>query len=174
MPDCINLKNLAGDPYKVAYEESYYTERSRHTVEDPWLMMILCQHGHIYPQGGELLAVSTDKRGGVARRIAQLPFVTVLQDGSDGINATFPVNRFDDVAEIVKPRKRRRLSPEQRAACTERLSQFRPEPQRQARNSDPERAQGGLEGSRHLTGRSGVNSGRENCNRFRGRSRGQP
>ena len=99
---CINLKDRFGDRYKVRYEESYYADRSRHTVVDPWLMIIPCNYGHIFPWGGDLLAVSTDKRGGVSRKIRRLPFVAVKQDGEDGINATFPVECSDEVAEIMK------------------------------------------------------------------------
>ena len=35
----------------------------------------------------------------------------MVQDGSDGINATFPVEVFPLVAEIVGLRRRRHLSP---------------------------------------------------------------
>ena len=47
-------------------------------------------------------------------RLAELDCVSVTQDGEDGINATFHVEDVDVVAEVMKPRKRRRLSPEQR------------------------------------------------------------
>ena len=36
----------------------------------------------------------------------------------------FPVDLFPAVAVIVRPRKRRKLSPEQRQACSERLAGF--------------------------------------------------
>ena len=151
-PSCINLKERFGAQYKVTYEESYYAERSRHTLVDPWLMIIPCQHGHIYPQGGDLLAVSTDKRGGIARQVIGSPFVTVEQDGTDGINATFPVERFDEVAAIVKPKRRRRLSAERRERLAEmgkvNLQRHR-EAKAQTPQNDPERAQGGQEDSEH-------------------------
>ena len=51
--DCINLKEMFGDRYKVTYEESYYADHGETAYkEDPWLMILLCQHGHICPWGG--------------------------------------------------------------------------------------------------------------------------
>ncbi|MHB8971525.1 MAG: hypothetical protein ACYC3X_04520 [Pirellulaceae bacterium] len=49
-----------------------------------------------------------------------MPFTTVTQDGDDGMNIVFPVEHFKTVAAIVKPRRRRRLSPEHKAKLLER------------------------------------------------------
>jgi len=119
MPDCINLKEMFGEQFKVEYEESYYAERSRETVEDPWLMVLLCENGHICPWGGSNLAACTNGSGSVAKRLKALPFTTVAQDGADGANVVFDVAHFDRVAEIMKPRRRRRLSPEARQRFAE-------------------------------------------------------
>ena len=58
---CINLKKRFGARYKVRCEESY---RAEHGVsaraQDPWLMILLCQYGHIFPWGGSVLAASVD------------------------------------------------------------------------------------------------------------------
>ena len=56
----------------------------------------------------------------------------MVQDGDDGVNARFHVNHIDEVAKIMKPRRRRRLSDEQRRAAAVRLAeyQFRPQPNR--------------------------------------------
>ena len=109
---CVNLKQRFGDRFKVAYEESYQADRGEHArAEDPWLMLVLCQGGEIYPHGGELLGVATKGRGSIAKRLASLDCVTVTQDGTDGINATFHVDDFDQVAEVMKPRKRRHGRP---------------------------------------------------------------
>jgi len=112
----------------VEYEESYYAERSKRTIEDPCLMILLCQHGEIYPWGGTRLAASTYKNGPVASKLRKLPFVDLAasRDGDDGVDAVFDVAHFDEVAAIMKPRRRRRLTPEQRQAATERLTQYQP------------------------------------------------
>lgn len=55
--ECLNLKRIFGERYKVAYEESYYAEYGPNAYrEDPWLMVLLCQHGEICPWGGQNLA----------------------------------------------------------------------------------------------------------------------
>ena len=120
--DCINLQRMCGEQYKVAYEESYYAEHGENAYrEDPWLMIIPCVNGHICPWGGSNLAACTDRSGSVAMRLRKLPFLdlSATQDGSDGINAVFDVKHFAEVARIMQPRKRRRLSPEQKQRLAE-------------------------------------------------------
>jgi hypothetical protein len=121
----VNLRALFGKQYHISHDESYDAERSEfRTAEEPWLQIIPCKYGHIFPWGGDLLAVSTNRRGAITDRIRSLPFVEVVQDGSDGINATFPLDRFDEVAEIVRPKRRRRLSESQRQASIDRLRPY--------------------------------------------------
>jgi len=122
--DCINLKERFGDRFKVDYEESYYAERSIRSVEDPWLMILLCQRGHICPWGGSTLAACTKGAGSAAKRLKALPFVEVAQDGRDGTNVLFDVRDFDAVAKIMHPRRRRRLSEEQKRQSAKRLRKY--------------------------------------------------
>lgn len=129
MSHCIDLKALFGRDYQVTYEESYRAERGKcGRGHDPWLLVMPCRHGHIYPHGEDYLAASTNHRGRVARRLAALPFVRIVQDGSDGINVEFHSDDFDQVAAVMKPKRRRRLTDNQRADQVERLRdfQFRP------------------------------------------------
>ena len=59
METCINLKKRFGGRYRVEYEESYHADRGENArTEDPWLMVIPCQRGHIYPHGRDVLATS--------------------------------------------------------------------------------------------------------------------
>jgi len=52
-PNCVNLGQRFGDRFRVEYEESYRVEHGDHgRAADPWLMILLCQHGHICPWGG--------------------------------------------------------------------------------------------------------------------------
>lgn len=119
MPTCIDLKARFGHRYRVDYEESYRAECGDSArAHDPWLLTIPCRHGHIYPHGGELLAASTNRRGPITNRLAALPCVCVVQDGDDGINVLFHASDLDKVAAILKPKRRRRLSPEHRVKLT--------------------------------------------------------
>ena len=134
-PDCVNLFERCR--YRVEHEPSYFADHGQKARrEDPWLLVIRCHHGQIYPHGGELLGVSTDKRGGIAKRLAALDCVTVTQNGDDGINATFHVDDLAAVAVVIKPRRRRKLTEQQRAEQTARLKayQFRPAVQRENRS----------------------------------------
>ena len=123
--DCVNLKQRFGDRFKVAYEESYYAERSRQTMEDPWLMVMACRNGHICPWGGSELAACTDSIR-IANRLKRLPFATVAQDGDDGANVLFDVEHFAEVAKIMKPRRRRRMTEGQKQQAAKRLREYQP------------------------------------------------
>jgi hypothetical protein len=118
--DCVNLRERFGRRYRVEYEESYYAERGPGArADDPWLQIIPCRAGHIYPWGPAMLAASTSSRGSTARKLAALPGATLWQDGSDGMTILFPVERFPKVAALMHPKRRRQLSPEQKAKLLE-------------------------------------------------------
>jgi hypothetical protein len=124
MTVCIDLKAKFGERYQVFREESGQAKRCEGRHYDPWLLTIACRHGHIYPHGADYLAVSTNHRARIANRLAALPGVRIVQDGDDGINAIFHVDDFDEVAAIMKPRRRRRLTPGQRTEREERLRKY--------------------------------------------------
>ena len=120
--NCVNLKKMFGKRYRVRYEESYRAEHGENArVEDPWLMVIPCRNGHISPWGGFGLVASTNHPGPVANALKQLPFTSVIREGEDGCDVLFDIRYVDAVLQIMKPRKRRRLSPEERAKRTKRL-----------------------------------------------------
>ena len=137
--NCINVKQRFGEKYRVDYEESYYAQYGPNArVEDSAYRILLCRNGHICPWGGSNLAACTDRPGRTVNRLKALPFTTVAQDGTDGANVVFDVAHFDEVAEIMRPRKRRRrdLTPEQRAELVERMRQINRERQSHASSGD--------------------------------------
>ena len=114
--ECVNLKERFGKRYRVRHEESYRAARgNRAWADDPWLQIVPCQHGHVFPHGVDMLAASTDRSGSIARRLKALPGVAVWQAGSDGATVLFPVGMIDQVAAIMLPKRRRRLSEAARA-----------------------------------------------------------
>jgi hypothetical protein len=110
----IDLRQQYSSRFRMGCDPS--CERVHHNDAcDPWNALVLCQHGHIYPHGELLLGAATNNRGPIANSLAALPCVRVTQDGDDGINVVFDASDFAKVAAIMKPRRRRTLSPEQRA-----------------------------------------------------------
>jgi len=126
MTDCIDLKKRFGKRWKVTYEESHSAEFGENgRTSDPWLMIVPCRHGHLFPWGGDLLAASTDRRGGVARKLRALDCTQIRQDGDDGLTASFHVDDVKVVAKLMKPRTRRRLSPEHKAKLAAASARYR-------------------------------------------------
>jgi hypothetical protein len=116
--DCIDLQEHFGRQYRIGIEDG--ADRG-----DPWGLLLLCRHGHICPWGGHRLAACTNRRGPIANLLAKLPCVEVWADASDGITVLFDVADFDRVAEIIQPKRRRRLSPEHKAKLIEASRPFR-------------------------------------------------
>lgn len=114
--DCTNLKERFGRRYRVEYEESYYAEHGDGArVEDPWLMIVPCRYGHVFPWGGSTLAASVDGYPKVAGRLRRLRCCRVVQDGDFGeLTATFDVAEFPKVAKVMRPRRRRQISQQER------------------------------------------------------------
>src|SRR5262245_39309974 len=118
---CVNLRETFGERFQIDHDEA------RRRGDDPWLQVIPCRYGHIYPHGGNLLGIATKSRGRIAASLARMEGVEVVQDGDDGINATFPIQLFPKVAALVKPYKvrGRTLSESERQESIRRLAPYR-------------------------------------------------
>ena len=128
-PTCPNLRELFGRRYKVTYEESYAAAYGPNaTRDDPWYQIIPGARGHVYPHSAAMLAATTNTSGPTARRLMALPFVQVYTDGSDGVTVLFPPERLDEVADLLRLRRRRRVSDQerQRLAALGRQYGFQP------------------------------------------------
>lgn len=73
--ECLNLREMFGDQYRVEFEESYSAERPEFRAQEaPWLMVIRGQAGEVFPWDESTLVASTYRRGSIAKRLQQLPF----------------------------------------------------------------------------------------------------
>jgi hypothetical protein len=124
---CVDLRAWArANRYRFRLEDSYKAETSMHVRGDGrWFVEILCKNGLIYPCGGTTL-LAYAKRG-VVSAIADLgPEIRPHQhDGKKAQVFKFPFERLDEVAAILKPRKRRTYSPEHQEVLRERLKALR-------------------------------------------------
>src|SRR5262245_28284524 len=113
---CLNLWERFGREYRIGFDPAYDHRNVPRDKLDPWMMTIPCHKGVIYPFGGDVLAVEVDHHPSAAHKLVAVPGVRIHQDGGSGgeITFTFPADSFDAVAAIVQPKRRRRLSPEQR------------------------------------------------------------
>src|SRR4051794_23742472 len=120
-PTCIDLRERFGDRFRITYDAAYDAKGRHH--RDPWYALIPCRGNvTIYPFGWDLLAVEVDRHPGLAKQLSTIPGVTLHQAGDHERTYLFPAHLFDQVAAIVKPRRRRKLTPEQRQAAAERLA----------------------------------------------------
>jgi hypothetical protein len=121
-PTCPNLLELAGGRYKVTFDPAYDPYHVPRDKLDRWMMRWPCAHGEIYPWGDGVLAAFVHAKHQAAGRLLAIPGVVLWTDGDDGKTVTFPVAVLDQVAEVMKPRKRHRCNrtPEQLAELSRR------------------------------------------------------
>ena len=123
----IDLKARFGRRFKVRYSEDYHAQYGPRAITvDPWYMVLPCIGGEVYPHGGDRLAAFL-RSGPRAEALKRLPCVQVKTVGSDGATVLFPVDVFDQLVKIIRPRRRRRLSEAQRRACAAHLAKVRPQ-----------------------------------------------
>lgn len=138
---CVDLRATFAGQSRFARDEAYQAERSDfRAVEAPWLTVIPCRFGRIFPCGGRVLAACCRAGATKRRELAALEGVRVVQGAVEGcpeLVVTFDVELIDQFAAVMQAKRPRRLSPEQRAAAVERLRahQF---PARQATPEGPD------------------------------------
>lgn len=125
MAACINLRDRFGDRYRIAFEPCYRHKGVPREKLDPCMMVIPCRAGEIYPHGGDQLVVEINGHRRIRGKLSRLSCCRLHQDGDDCGSFLFDVADFDEVAAIVKPYRRPRLSPQQRAAARERMKCIR-------------------------------------------------
>jgi hypothetical protein len=124
--ECIDLRETFGPSFRYGYDPSYEAEAPQvRGRERAWLTIIPCQHGHVFPHGGRLLAASTDRVGGISRKLVAMDCCEVHQDGDDGVTVTFDVADFARVFAVMKPKRTRRLSAKARANLIEQGRRYR-------------------------------------------------
>jgi hypothetical protein len=121
----INLKDLAGDRFRITLDAAAQQDPSR--SERPWLYRIPARYGFVGVSGPDALMAHCHAAR-VTPRLLAIPGVVARQTGDAEVNATFPPDRLDEVADVLQARRRRRLSPEARGRATARLAMVRPIP----------------------------------------------
>lgn len=121
MTDCINLKERFGKVYRIKHDEAVQERAER---KDPWMMIITCKWGIIYPQGGTKLAAEVDRHPTAARALQKMAGVEQTQEGDLELENTFvfDVSLFDQVGEVLKPKRRRVLTAEHKAKAVAALA----------------------------------------------------
>lgn len=132
---CINLLTVFGKQYRISFDPAYEPKHVPRNNRDSWMMQMHCagRGVTIYPHGGDLLAVEVNGRRGVAGRLLAMG-LRLHQDGHQEKTFLFPLGRFEDVAAVVHPRRRKRLSPERQQAAREPTGKVRVPFQKRRRN----------------------------------------
>lgn len=125
MTECINLREEFGDRFRISFDPVYDPKGRPRDKLDPWMMQIPCRRGVIYPYGGNLLAVEIDGHSVTRKRLRRLDGIAVHQDGDDGTTFLFDVEQFEQVAELVLPKRRRQLTEAQREQARQRMIKLR-------------------------------------------------
>lgn len=121
---CVDLRRTFAGRFRFAWDEAYRGERPDfRPIEAPWLTIIPCRFGTILPWGGRRLAAYSAAGATKRRELERLAGVTVAQGGGPGavdVVVTFDGAAIEAVAAVLRPRRARRLTAEQRAALVAR------------------------------------------------------
>jgi hypothetical protein len=107
----IDLEVEFGRRWRIELDEAANGRR-----KDPWLLMVPCRHGHLYPAGPDRIGAATNRAGAIVRKLRAIPGVVVEADGDDGANVVFTRAALRHVARVMKPRCCRKLTPAHAAA----------------------------------------------------------
>jgi hypothetical protein len=117
MMNPIDLKTLAAGRFRLFYDEAALIEQGG--KKDPWYQVIPCRYGQIYPYSDTLLAIHS-KGSGIRRKLQAIDGLKLHNWSDDGEAIfLFAPGLFDQVAEIVKPKRKRRLSASHKANLIE-------------------------------------------------------
>jgi hypothetical protein len=115
----IDLRDLAGSIYRLNHDESAFHEPGGR--KNPWLFVIPCRKGHIYPHSDTHLALWWES---TTRLDKSHPVLELYQDGDDEKVYLFKPEHFEKVARMAGAKKRRKLNPAQRQAAILRLRPY--------------------------------------------------
>ena len=120
----INLLEQYGDEFKVGFDPAYSAAGVPRSKLDPHYMRIECQKGIIFPHNDTRLTAEVEGRQVTRTRLRNLDCTTVIQDGDEFVAVTFDIQDFESVAAVMRPRRRRQVSAEQREKSRELMVNF--------------------------------------------------
>lgn len=112
MKDCIDLRPICKERrWKWRFEGGFRADHiTPSNLTAPWYVEIICKNGLIYPKGGDELLVCVEGHPNLPSMLKKAyPEIRVHQGN---VVFRFPFAELDKIAAIMKPRRKRRPSPE--------------------------------------------------------------
>jgi hypothetical protein len=124
----IDLKAIAADRYRLTLDESASLPSTDPTAETKaWCRQIPCRYGHIGVHSDrELSAYCSASR--LFRSLLEIPTTRQRQRGDSELTVTFEPEHLEQVADLLKARRKRQISDSERqrlAAMSREHSPFR-------------------------------------------------
>jgi hypothetical protein len=115
----IDLRTLAGNRFRITLDPSAEADPARRSR--PWYYRVPAKYGHIGVHGPDALVAYCD-RPRLFPALLAIPGARVRQRGDQEIAVLLAPDNLDRAADILKARRRRRLSAEARERATARLA----------------------------------------------------
>jgi hypothetical protein len=119
----LNLKAVAGMDYKITLDESVLMDKVRENRV--FYYRIPCKYGFINVHNDTQLAAYTNS-GRIAIKLMTLENI-IKQRGDKEVRVLFTIDRLREVCNLLKARKKRKMSPENREKVIERFKKLRGE-----------------------------------------------
>jgi hypothetical protein len=119
--DVLNLQELFGGRFVVRFDPAYDPCHRPGDCLDPWMMTMQSRLGTIFPHGGHRLAVEVEGRPSVRKRLDRLDCCQRYVRGERFATWLFHVRDFEQVAEVVRPAKKRTWTGAERQQAADQL-----------------------------------------------------
>ena len=126
IPECINVRKRFGKRYRIAFDPCYSSFNVPKDKLDPWYMVIPCKYGGLFAWSDTRLVADVTGHPRIASKLLKFDCVEVEHRGDpENLTVHFDVKDFDQVAAVMKPKKRKRLSEERRRKLAEAGAKYR-------------------------------------------------
>ncbi len=117
--DCLNL----GRRFVVRFDPAYDPRHRPADCLDPWMMLMHSRFGTIYPHGRRVLAVDVEGRPSIRKRLDSLDCCRRYVVGERFATWLFRLRDFEQVAQVVRPARKRGWTEADRRKSAERLTE---------------------------------------------------
>ena len=112
MVKCIDLKKMYGKRFKISLDDAAQYEVNGRN--DPWMFMIPCKYGHIYPISDEYLGFYCESKNIKTRICREQPDIELVQDADVEGVFKFPPQKMEVIAKYARPKRKRQVSEKER------------------------------------------------------------
>lgn len=121
---CIDLRLLSNGKYQITHDIAYDPQSRDPDMQGPHYLIIRCKYGHIFPMDERSLCIDLDEFNTRKAKALQRIGCVLIRDSDEGVTLSFPVDKFNEVAAIVKPHRVRSYTDSERENARQAMTKL--------------------------------------------------